>query len=238
MRAGLRFTLIELLVVVSIISILCALLLPALGKAKGKAQSMKCLGNLKQFGIAFQSYAGDNSGWLPYSYYTSGTGTSWTNAIVSGDYLPIRNWVGNELNGRANGQVWICPSAHEVTTDDEGGGYGVNYLHLMSTPAESGTSNLARVKRPAGTAMISDSEWWRNGSPLLSSTGKTLLKRAVYCPVERPFLTDYNAYLVPPRHNNGGNICFVDGHTAWMAFTEIAANKDDLFAHYDSPAGK
>ena len=60
------FTLIELLVVVAVIGILASLLLPALAKAKAKAQRVACLSNLKQFGVGFELYAGDNEdGVLP-----------------------------------------------------------------------------------------------------------------------------------------------------------------------------
>ena len=68
------FTLIELLVVIAIIAILAALLLPALAAAKRKAQRINCVSNIKQVGIAFRLWEGDNGDRYPMSVSTLNNG--------------------------------------------------------------------------------------------------------------------------------------------------------------------
>src|SRR5436190_11448485 len=131
------FTLVELLVILAIIAILASLLLPALTKAKAKAQGVFCLSNTRQLGLAWLLYADDHNGRLAYNL----GGSTGPRKIAPRTTL---NWVNNIMNWKVDSDntnlapilegslapyvskaalIYRCPADHVLSTAQREAGW-------------------------------------------------------------------------------------------------------------------
>lgn len=130
------FTLIELLVVIAIISVLAALLLPVLGRAKQQAWATACLGNVKQIGMAARMYADDFDDALPRSAHSG------------------QSWVGTLQPYCAGTNLWRCPRDKNQTRFFS---YAVSDYLLPNPDSTVGFSRFTQVPAPAQTLWLGES---------------------------------------------------------------------------------
>ena len=207
------FTLIELLVVISIIALLAAMLLPAVGMVRASARQTTCASNLRQINLASSGYCNDWEGnFVPVQIDPFVT---WTQALSPFLEKDATTWTGTKVATVLNGckEPWVNPeNSNNLNT-----GYGMNgALGLPQSTWDTWSWNRyafvgvftvwnqAQVSQPTTRALFSDADY-RSIGP----TSNLAMNRMAWT-----------------RHRGKGNIVFIDGHVGLVK--EINATTNTL----------
>jgi prepilin-type N-terminal cleavage/methylation domain-containing protein/prepilin-type processing-associated H-X9-DG protein len=224
------FTLIELMVVIVIIAILAALLMPAISRAKAKAQQIRCVGNLRQLGIGLQNFVADNHAYPSYIGPTNSDNPGfWISQLASGGFgnsKPVTNLIDDG--------VWLCPSAPPFmappNTDARFCSYGYNVFGVA--PLGNHTNELGLhgsfvpgatfIPRHPGFAPVKESEVTAPAD--MMAIGDSIVGGVRFDRLDLDEVSEHRyRRAAPARHQGRVNVVFCDGHvespTLGFAFT-------------------
>ncbi|MBC7289632.1 MAG: DUF1559 domain-containing protein [Armatimonadetes bacterium] len=201
------FTLIELLVVIAIIAILAAILFPVFARAREKARQASCQSNLKQWGLAFAMYAQDYDERLPRGWNRA-SDSSWTCA-----------WFDALQPYAKNRQLQECPS------------YPGNLNSYGMNTEISGGQAIAFIAKPSETVLLVDAARFQYPTPDDMNPLTWVRIGNCHWQVTWPGSGPWNSgscqgsctRRIDPRHNEGLNTLWVDGHVKWTRGRELIA---------------
>jgi prepilin-type N-terminal cleavage/methylation domain-containing protein/prepilin-type processing-associated H-X9-DG protein len=209
------FTLIELLVVIAIIAILAAILFPVFARAREKANTASCQSNLKQLGLGMIMYVQDYDQTYPKNWYVSCV------AVAS------PNWKDCIYPYVKSAQLYVCPSTRLQPNTCEttlGRGMGVLAMGYGTNSGRLNSSGLGVVPAAQQGPVSSVAEVAKSASEI-ESVADTIMIFETDCRFSCGF--DWANSHLQWIHNDGMNVCFVDGHVKWQPRRGGAAGTDN-----------